>query len=202
MKTFLIGRDLNCDIVITDTTDVVSRRHAILTILSSGKMTITDQSNNGTYVNGIRIAQNVAVPVSRKDSISFAHVAKLDWNLIPKKRNPVPYIVGFLFILIIILAVLISIWNGHHKHNNSYIITPGDSILYEEEKPIYDDSLKTNNKDSLNIKIEDSDKDTIRSISTDSVKTKKTPAKPARIKKEKIKEDKKEDDNINTRPIG
>ena len=52
------------------------------------------------------------------------------------------------------------------------------------------------------IKIEDSDKDTIRSISTDSVKTKKTPAKPARIKKEKIKEDKKEDDNINTRPIG
>ena len=188
MKTFLIGRDLNCDIVITDTTDVVSRRHAILTILSSGKMTITDQSNNGTYVNGIRIAQNVAVPVSRKDSISFAHVAKLDWTLIPKKRNPVPYIVVFLFILFIILAVLISIWNGHHKHNNnSYIITPGDSILYEEEKPIYDDSLKTNNKDTLNIKIEDSDKDTIRSISMDSVKTKKTHAKPATRKQEKQK---------------
>ena len=30
MKTFSIGRDLGCDIVINDTTDVVSRRHALV----------------------------------------------------------------------------------------------------------------------------------------------------------------------------
>ena len=83
MKTYSIGRDLNCDIVINDSTDVISRRHALLNITPSGKMTIIDQSSNGTYVNGIKISPNVPVPVTRKDTISLAHVAKLDWALVP-----------------------------------------------------------------------------------------------------------------------
>ena len=82
MKALSIGREQGCDIVINDSTDVISRRHAILNISSSGKITIVDQSRNGTYVNGIRISQNVPVPVTRKDIISFAHVAKLDWNAV------------------------------------------------------------------------------------------------------------------------
>ena len=32
MKTYTIGRDLGCDIVINDATDVVSRRHATLQV--------------------------------------------------------------------------------------------------------------------------------------------------------------------------
>ena len=48
MKALSIGRDQNCDIVINDSTDVISRRHAVLTISSSGKITIMDQSRNGT----------------------------------------------------------------------------------------------------------------------------------------------------------
>lgn len=83
MKAYSIGREAGCNIVINDSTDVVSRRHAILNVYSNGKMTITDQSHNGTYVNGIRISQNVPVPVTRKDNISFAHVARLDWNQVP-----------------------------------------------------------------------------------------------------------------------
>lgn len=85
MKALSIGREQGCDIVINDSTDVISRRHAILNISSSGKITIVDQSRNGTYVNGIRISQNVPVPVTRKDIISFAHVAKLDWNAVPNQ---------------------------------------------------------------------------------------------------------------------
>ena len=83
MKAYSIGREAGCNIVINDSTDVISRRHAILNVYSNGKMTITDQSHNGTYVNGIRISQNVPVPVTRKDNISFAHVARLDWNQVP-----------------------------------------------------------------------------------------------------------------------
>ena len=83
MNVYSIGRDPACNIVINDNTDVVSRRHAILNVYPSGKMTIVDQSHNGTYVNGIRISQNVPVPVTRKDNVSFAHVARLDWNLVP-----------------------------------------------------------------------------------------------------------------------
>ena len=83
MKVYSIGREVGCDIVINDNSDVISRRHATLNVASSGKMTIVDLSHNGTYVNGIRISPNVPVPVTRKDNVSFAHVARLDWNLIP-----------------------------------------------------------------------------------------------------------------------
>ena len=62
MKVYSIGRDLGCDIIIDDNTDVISRRHATLSVESSGKMTIMDLSHNGTYVNGIRINSNVPVP--------------------------------------------------------------------------------------------------------------------------------------------
>lgn len=103
MKTYSIGRDLNCGIVINDSTDVVSRRHALLNVTSTGKMTIIDQSTNGTYVNGIRISQNVPVPVTRKDTISFAHVAKLDWSLIPKSN------VYMRYVLLGVVALLVAI---------------------------------------------------------------------------------------------
>lgn len=83
MRTFSIGREGGCDIIINDPTDVISRRHAILTVGSFGKITITDQSHNGTYVNGMRISSNVPVPITRKDNISFAHIARLDWRQIP-----------------------------------------------------------------------------------------------------------------------
>lgn len=96
MKVYSIGRDTACDICINDSTDVISRRHAILNVTPTGKMTIVDQSHNGTYVNGIRISPNVPVPVTRKDSISFAHVARLDWNRVPKSGMAIKYaVIGF-----------------------------------------------------------------------------------------------------------
>lgn len=93
MKSYSIGREAGCDIVLNDNTDVISRRHAVLTVASSGKMTITDLSTNGTYINGQRISSNVAVPVSRKDSVSFAHVSTLDWNIIPKSNQWLTYLI-------------------------------------------------------------------------------------------------------------
>lgn len=93
MKAYSIGREVGCDITINDSTDVISRRHAILNVAPSGKMTIVDQSSNGTYVNGIRISPNVPVPVTRKDNVSFAHVARLDWNLVPKQVNVMQYVI-------------------------------------------------------------------------------------------------------------
>ena len=101
MKALSIGRDLACDFVINDSTDIISRRHAILNISSSGKLTLVDQSRNGTYVNGIRISPNVPVPVSRKDIVSFAHVAKLDWNAVPASNSTMRYmIMGAIGVLI------------------------------------------------------------------------------------------------------
>lgn len=104
MKVYTIGREEGCDIVINDNTDVISRRHAVINVSPSGKMTIVDYSHNGTYVNGIRIAQNVPVPVTRKDNISFSHVARLDWSQIPNTRAIIIRygVLGLLAVLLII----------------------------------------------------------------------------------------------------
>lgn len=108
MKAYSIGREAGCDITINDSTDVISRRHAILNVAPSGKMTIVDQSSNGTYVNGIRISPNVPVPVTRKDNVSFAHVARLDWNLIPKQVSVMQYVIIGAIALAVIIGCIIA----------------------------------------------------------------------------------------------
>ena len=108
MKVYSIGREVGCDIVINDNSDATSRRHATLTVMPSGKMTITDQSRNGTYVNGIKISPNVAVPVTRKDNISFAHVYRLDWNQIPKPVSILQYVIYGLIALAVIVGGIIG----------------------------------------------------------------------------------------------
>lgn len=124
MKTYSIGRDLNCDIVINDSTDVISRRHALLNITPSGKMTIIDQSSNGTYVNGIRISQNVPVPVTRKDIVSLAHVAKLDWNQVPKSNQWVKYAIIAGVAVIVVLGVIFGVKHMKSDSDNSGGLTP------------------------------------------------------------------------------
>lgn len=112
MKTYSIGRDVHCDIVINDNTDIISRRHALLNVSSSGKMTIIDQSSNGTYVNGIRITPNVQVPVSRKDTISLAHVAKLDWNRVPRAIPALWYGIAAAGVVVVVAAVVLGLRMG------------------------------------------------------------------------------------------
>lgn len=86
MKSYSIGRDESCNIIVNDPTQLVSRRHAILNV-NGRKMTIVDSSSNGTYINGIRITPGVPVPVTRKDVISFAQVSELDWKCIPNESR-------------------------------------------------------------------------------------------------------------------
>lgn len=108
MKVYSIGREVGCDIVINDNTDVISRRHAMLNVFPTGKMTIVDQSSNGTYVNGIRISPNVPFPVTRKDNISFAHVARLDWNMVPKQTTMLQYALMGLLALALVAGCIIG----------------------------------------------------------------------------------------------
>ncbi len=131
MKVYSIGREAGCDIVINDNSDATSRRHATLTVMPSGKMTITDQSRNGTYVNGIKISPNVAVPVTRKDNISFAHVYRLDWNLIPKPVSILQYVIyGLIALAVVIGGVIVySLLSGSHDNPSG-----GDSPKPTTEK--------------------------------------------------------------------
>ena len=63
-RIYTIGREPQCDIWLQDSTDVASRNHAILEVGNGGKYFLTDQSRNGTYVNGIKMTLPSANPVS------------------------------------------------------------------------------------------------------------------------------------------
>lgn len=156
MKVYSIGREVGCDIVINDNSDVISRRHATLNVSPTGKMTIVDLSHNGTYVNGIRIAQNVPVPVTRKDNVSFAHVARLDWSLVP---NTGGIIIKWSIIALVALIVIGgSIWflnstpNEPTPNPNANTVQ-ADSLAnkkkVEEEEKQKNDSIKKHVQDSL-----------------------------------------------------
>ena len=153
MKTYSIGRDVNCDIVINDSTDVISRRHALLNVTSSGKMTIIDQSSNGTYVNGIRISSNVPVPVTRKDTISLAHVTKLDWTMVPKSNANIRYALFLFAGLIIVVGVVFGIrlfTDNKYNNNETNQIPLVDSVaLKKTEQARFDSLFKVARMDSL-----------------------------------------------------
>lgn len=144
MKTISIGRDESCDIVIIDKTNVVSRRHAVIIIDNAGKMTITDYSSNGTYINGIRMSENVAVPITRKDTISLAHASELNWDLVPniKGRNvKIVSISAFLLVLIIALLFVfrnepepINYQNEPNQESAPQNNIPDDSVIKPEPK--------------------------------------------------------------------
>lgn len=227
MKSYSIGRDMGCDIVMNDNTDVISRRHAVLTVSSSGKMTITDQSSNGTYVNGIKISPNVAVPVTRKDSVSFAHVATLDWNMIPKTNNWITYLIVGLIVAAI--AALLVLWLTREKNPNNpptenppvqvidTVQQPQPEVIEKQEpevKPtpeeIQEPAPETERPDTINPTEGGSKDETPENVSPDEdkpdgdsgKKPKDNQGKKKSKKGNKKEEEPKKDDNSNTRPVG
>lgn len=161
MKVYSIGREVGCDIIINDNSDVISRRHATLNVAPSGKMTIVDLSHNGTYVNGIRIAQNVPVPVTRKDNVSFAHVARLDWSLIPNTTGAIIkwVIIGVVALLLIIGGIwgYKSLTHGGSTGGDTPVPVAVDSTTFKTEKEKMEeqekqklDSMQKHIQDSLN----------------------------------------------------
>lgn len=162
-RIYTIGRDPQCDIIIQDVTDVVSRVHAMLRVEPNGKMFIKDQSKNGTYINGMRIAPNVEVPVSRKDSISFANIRDLDWSMIPNPRKKTVTIISFSVLGLAVAGLL------------TWLIV-GKGIFEKEPQVIIQEKTVT---DTL--------RDTVVKIKEVPVKPAK-PEKPKEEKKDTVKE--------------
>ena len=120
---YTIVRDPTNDICVVDTTMMVSRSHAILRVRKNGHYTIFDQSTNGTYINGMRISPGLEVPVSRRDTINFAHVADLDWDLIPDSRKRLAWIIlGILGVLLVLAGIAFGIMMGIQRYKDS--LTP------------------------------------------------------------------------------
>ena len=109
MKKITIGRNNECDIIIPDTTDYISRKQALLTISFWGKMVLYDTSGNGTYVNGHKLEKGKGIKVTRKDKVNFAKTVDLDWNQIkdPYRKNKLW--LGACILIILLAIVLLSI---------------------------------------------------------------------------------------------
>ena len=116
MKKLTIGRNNACDIIIPDTSDLVSRKQAVLTYSFWGKMVIYD------YVNGQKLENGKGLRVTRKDKINFARIADLDWNEVkdPYKRTKI--ISTICTVAIVVIAVLLALWLS--MPNEDDILTP------------------------------------------------------------------------------
>lgn len=109
MRKVVIGRGRECNVVLADTTDVVSRRQAVIVFTFWGKMTLYDTSSNGTFVNGQRLAKQEAKVVTRKDAINFGRVWDLDWSVVkdPYRNTRVVLACAIVALLVIASALLI-----------------------------------------------------------------------------------------------
>lgn len=132
MKILSIGRGDNCNIYLDDQN--ISRRHAQLRIYPTGRMEIVDYSQNGTFINNVRIQPNAPTPVKRDDVVSFAHTRLLDWSLVPDPLKP--WRIGG--IAVAVLAVIGLAWwgisAGVNAFNAHYEVPPvadvaGDSVV-------------------------------------------------------------------------
>lgn len=202
MKVYSIGRDTECDIVINDSSDVISRRHAVISVANNGKLTITDTSFNGTYVNGIRISPNVPVPVTRKDSVTFAHVAKLDWKLIPKPvlmrwLLPGGVAAGIVVVASVVCAICFSGDKSSHagKEEKSEFVADSvnqekaDSTVKEKQDSTQTKKTPSRNKKAASCGKKEAAKDKRTQSSSDkkSASKKKQETKSAEIKAKKVK---------------
>lgn len=169
-KIYTIGRDEGCDIVISDSTDVISRLHATIRVESNDKIFITDQSRNGTYVNGMKMSSNVEIPVSRKDVVSFAHIYNLDWSLVPKQKSNTIKVVA----IILLIAALLGL--------AAFFIFSSEKELPEPKQPTPTPIVK---KDTVVVR----DTVVVKPKETPKAKPKKEEPKKDSVKVEKPKEE-------------
>jgi len=114
MKKVVIGRGRECNVVLADTTDVVSRRQAVIVFSFLGKMTLYDTSSNGTFVNGQRLAKQEGKVVTRNDKVNFAHVWDLDWSAVkdPYRGTKIALAAVIVALLLLIGGLLLFLPNG------------------------------------------------------------------------------------------
>jgi pSer/pThr/pTyr-binding forkhead associated (FHA) protein len=82
VQTILIGRIEECDYIVYDTLNRVSRKHALL-IKEDKNLFIQDLgSSNGTFLDGRQIRPNVRVPLKPQNKVTLSRDYELDFQKI------------------------------------------------------------------------------------------------------------------------
>ena len=144
MKRIIIGRGIDCDIVIPDEKDNVSRHHLVISFGLLGKMTISDTSSNGTFVNDRKLLKGASVPVTREDKVRLGSQWTLDWSLVKD-----PYVATRRILLgVAIFCVLVLIGGGAWYYYKSNQPKTDDNVEIPVSKEKEQDDVWT--KDSTN----------------------------------------------------
>lgn len=119
MKRITIGRGNDCDIVIPDETDDVSRHHLVLSFNFWGKMTVSDTSSNGTFINNNRMLKGTSVPVTPKDNLRLGSNWKFDWSLVNDPYRTTRRIIITVICLLFLSGVGLGVWYYISENQNS-----------------------------------------------------------------------------------
>lgn len=110
MKRITIGRGRECDIRLEDSTDMVSRRQAVITVSPTGRMMIYDTSSNGTFVNGEKVEKPDGKVIKRGDQINFARVVDLDWSQVRDPYRTMKISLAVIFLAAVAVATLFIVF--------------------------------------------------------------------------------------------
>lgn len=140
MKTITVGRGKDCNIVINDETDEVSRHHFDLQFTFSGKMHVVDKSVNGTYLNGVRLKKNTPTLVHKSDNITLAKKWPLDWS---KVKDPYAQTRKLAYILpVLLIVLLLGGIGGYFHYFNSKPQRTTDTLQIHNDSVMVGDSTK------------------------------------------------------------
>lgn len=118
MKRITVGRGNDCDIVIVDETDNISRHHLVITFNFFGKMKVSDTSSNGTFINGTRMLKGTSIPVTKEDKIRLGRNIDLDWNIVKDPYRSIRIITICILSTLIIAALCICGWAWYKEKTN------------------------------------------------------------------------------------
>lgn len=137
MKRIIIGRGNDCDIVIPDELDNVSRHHAVISVDFFGRMTLSDTSSNGTLINGTRMLKGASIPVTRDDQIQLGGAWIFDWNLVedPYQRSrQICYVAAIVLFLFAIGLTAWSVYNSRKASDTGLIVAPKAPVSTSENE--------------------------------------------------------------------
>lgn len=109
MKRLTVGRGDDCDIVIDDERDNVSRHHMVISFNFFGKMKISDTSSNGTSINGTRMLKGTSIPVTRDDTVRLGHNIDFDWNLVKDPYRGLRIVCAVAAVLAVIATAVVCV---------------------------------------------------------------------------------------------
>lgn len=137
MKRIIIGRGNDCDIVIPDDTDDVSRHHLVLSFNFLGKMTVSDTSSNGTYINNIRMLKGASLPVTVKDNLRLGNNWQFDWSLVNDPYKKMRSIIFIVLCFLLLAGVGGGIWyyiSGNNNTSDDILVIPKEKETQKSEE--------------------------------------------------------------------